>query len=175
MRALAVLSLAIVCTAAPDAGIRAGVAVASSPGQWILAMDGAPLPIGSTVTLVTPDPPQQTQRARVSAQVSESPAMAKHDIPGPYYSLTPMDGAKQLPDLAVALVGRPIVTQVAGDVSLRGSAQHPGVRVRSCASSEGLHLTLWSGVPLGSERLWHQYYYLGYDVQPTCRPEDYRQ
>jgi len=98
--------------------------------------------------------------------------MAKHNIPGPYYSLTLEDGAKDLPDLAVAVLGRPAITRVAEGMSLRLGTQYPAVRVRSCASSEGLHLTLWSGVPLQSERLWHQYYYLGYDVEPTCRPGD---
>ncbi|MGL5879455.1 MAG: hypothetical protein ACRC2V_16975 [Xenococcaceae cyanobacterium] len=39
---------------------------------------------------------------------------------------------------------------------------------RSCASAEGLHLTVWSGQALTGTRKWHSYYYLGYDVEPTC-------
>jgi hypothetical protein len=39
---------------------------------------------------------------------------------------------------------------------------------RSCASSEGLHLTGWKGPPLKGRRMWQRYYYLGYDVEPSC-------
>ncbi|NIR42566.1 MAG: hypothetical protein GWN99_01570 [Gemmatimonadetes bacterium] len=39
---------------------------------------------------------------------------------------------------------------------------------RICASSEGLHLTVWSGIGMTGRRLWHRYFYLGYDVEPDC-------
>ncbi len=45
---------------------------------------------------------------------------------------------------------------------------------RECTSGEGKHLTLWSGVPLESERLWHIYFSLGYDVIPTCTEPDWK-
>ncbi|MCI0689673.1 MAG: hypothetical protein L0Y54_20920 [Sporichthyaceae bacterium] len=45
---------------------------------------------------------------------------------------------------------------------------------RACTSSEGLHLTAWSGTPLQSTRIWHRYYYLGYDVEPSCVEADYQ-
>jgi hypothetical protein len=44
---------------------------------------------------------------------------------------------------------------------------------RTCASSEGLHLTVWAGEPLRSRRVWHHYYYLGYDLEPNCVEADY--
>jgi hypothetical protein len=43
---------------------------------------------------------------------------------------------------------------------------------RSCASSEGLHLTVWSGKPLEGKLRWHEYYYLGYDVEADCTAKD---
>lgn len=46
-------------------------------------------------------------------------------------------------------------------------------RFRSCASTEGIHATAWSGTPLTAPRRWHSYYYLGYDVEPDCTPADY--
>lgn len=39
---------------------------------------------------------------------------------------------------------------------------------RSCTSTEGIHFTVWTGRPLEGKLRWHQYYYLGYDVTPTC-------
>lgn len=44
---------------------------------------------------------------------------------------------------------------------------------RICTSSEGNHLTVWSGKPLRGVRRWHTYYYLGYDVVSTCTKKDY--
>ena len=46
-------------------------------------------------------------------------------------------------------------------------------RFRMCASTEGLHLTIWSGDPLAGTRRWHFYYYLGYDVEPNCIEAEY--
>ena len=46
-------------------------------------------------------------------------------------------------------------------------------RFRSCASTEGIHATAWSGLPLSAPRRWHAYYYLGYDVEPDCSPGDF--
>jgi hypothetical protein len=43
---------------------------------------------------------------------------------------------------------------------------------RSCASAEGIHFTVWSGKPLNGKLRWHEYYYLGYDVSPTCAPQE---
>ena len=44
---------------------------------------------------------------------------------------------------------------------------------RGCTSHEGVHLSIWSGLPLKSSRLWHAYLYLGYDVEPSCVGEDF--
>jgi hypothetical protein len=44
---------------------------------------------------------------------------------------------------------------------------------RTCASGEGLHLTVWYGEPLATARLWHGYFYLGYDTEADCAPQDY--
>ena len=43
---------------------------------------------------------------------------------------------------------------------------------RECTSAEGVHLTVWTGEPLRGTRIWHHYYYLGYDVEPTCTEAD---
>jgi hypothetical protein len=43
---------------------------------------------------------------------------------------------------------------------------------RNCTSHEGIHATLWGGKPLTSKRIWHFYYYLGMDVDPSCTDKD---
>ncbi len=62
----------------------------------------------------------------------------------------------------------------AGEVTVHLDDARPEARLRTCTSSEGMHLTLWSGTPLESERLWRTYYYFGYDVVPTCDDRDFR-
>jgi hypothetical protein len=42
----------------------------------------------------------------------------------------------------------------------------------SCASTEGIHFSVWTGKPVIGKLRWHQYYYLGYDITPTCTPAE---
>lgn len=42
--------------------------------------------------------------------------------------------------------------------------------VASCDTSEGMKFSLWSGAVNNGKLLWSDYYYLGYDLQPTCPP-----
>lgn len=37
-----------------------------------------------------------------------------------------------------------------------------------CSTSEGISFAVWSGKPFAGTPLWSGYYYLGYDVEPTC-------
>ncbi len=166
--ALLVLSV-VVSAISPQ--LRAGVTAVSS-GHTILAMEGPDLAVGSSVTLITADVRQEVRHAVVAGRVAESPEMARRDIKGPYYDLAPAGGGS-LPGSSIAVLGRPAVTRQGDAISLRISAEYPDVRARSCTSREGVHLTLWAGQPLKGRRLWHQYFYLGYDVEPDCQPADY--
>jgi hypothetical protein len=173
MKPLMLPALLFLAAVAPDPVPRAGVALMSD-GHWVAAIEGPSLPVGTTLTLVTDGPPQQAHRATVLRSLAESPALAKHDTTGPYYELESSAAEQELFQVAIALVGRPTATRVGSALSLRLNDQYPDVRVRTCASTEGLHLTLWSGPVLKGQRLWHAYCYLGYDVEPDCQPEDYR-
>jgi len=152
---------------------RVGIAAGNS-AQYCLALPGAPLGSGTPVAVVTLGERQRLHRLITVRTVSECPVMAEHDTPGPYYLLAPEAGDELPPGLGVAVPGRPAVRTVGGEVRLYLSERIREARVRSCTSSEGLHLTVWSGVPLRTGRLWHAYWYLGYDVEPDCRPADYQ-
>lgn len=52
-------------------------------------------------------------------------------------------------------------TAVIGDVP-------PGLAFKDCASAESVQLTVWRG----SQRVWHGYYYVDYDLEPTCTPDE---
>ena len=156
-------------------GSKPRIGLSAGDSEHCMAMPGAPPPNGSPVTLVTPNEPQEVYRAVVIRTVANCEVMTPHDMPGPYYRLAPEAGSARLPGLSVAVLGKPSALVVAGAVRLDLGNGRPEARVRSCTSSEGLHLTLWSGVPLKSTRLWHAYWYLGMDVEPDCQPGDYRE
>lgn len=40
--------------------------------------------------------------------------------------------------------------------------------LNACQSTEGVHFSVWAQPQLNGEPIWHQYYYLGYDVTPDC-------
>jgi hypothetical protein len=74
----------------------------------------------------------------------------------------------------IVILGQLPTAQMHGDtVTLEVEHGKPAWRFRTCASEEGVHATAWAGVPLNSRRLWHAYYYVGYDVEPDCTPADY--
>ena len=64
------------------------------------------------------------------------------------------------------------LTSGAGRVTADLGGDARSVTFRSCTSREGVHLTAWAGKPLGGRRVWHDYYYLGYDVAPDCSRRD---
>lgn len=65
---------------------------------------------------------------------------------------------------------KPVLRKGSASVDIDGDGKDEFFRV--CASTEGLHLTVWAGEPLKSKRVWHRYYYLGYDVNPDCKEKE---
>ena len=104
-------------------------------------------------------------------------------IPGPPFPpLDSMQYVVEMPQDTSDRVGIPVVIlgpiaepEQRGDtVTIAVEPGRPPLRFRTCASNEGLHATAWAGQPLASPRRWHAYYYLGYDVDPTCNESEYR-
>src|SRR5262245_34017884 len=167
----ALLSL-VIHGAAPSAPI--GVAAVTRDGQICVAMPAPALAPRAALTLIQPDRPQLPLNASV---VQPSPAcepLERALVPGPYYLVQPSSAiTADSPRLWVVLSGKVRTRRLAsGVIAARLSAAHPAVGFRACTSTEGVHLTVWSGAPLVSQRLWHQYYYLGYDVEPSCGERD---
>ena len=55
-----------------------------------------------------------------------------------------------------------------GEFIVRTQGASAPLQFRQCASQEGLHLTAWRG----SRRTWHEYWYLGFDLEPNCSEEE---
>lgn len=83
-----------------------------------------------------------------------------------FYLIKPL--SKQI-DLGIVLVGkvnnikegRELVTV---DINRDGKPDY----FTECASSEGIHFSVWSEKPWKGKKLWTSYYYLGYDIEPNC-------
>ena len=171
MLKIAVILLLLIVAPNKDKTPRAGVMVANED-HAVPAIGGPSLPAGTIVTLVTIDNPQQVSRAVITDRLADSEIMARHDVPAPDYAVTPTANSSVLPNLAVAIIGKLEFERRGSTVFFRSENSVNPISVRGCTSNEGLHLTLWNGEPLKSKRLWHMYFFLAYDVEPTCESAD---
>jgi hypothetical protein len=141
-----------------------------------MAISNTTLSPGSTVTLVSPLPPQSFTQAEI-AGIASSPcpitkevdtSVSNYDLRvtgNPIQKLTPM----------IAVVGTAaslsiVNNNVQADLDQNGRAE----TFRACSGNDGIHLTLWSGNPLDGAVLWHGYYYEPGNpgVGPTCTAKE---
>lgn len=129
---------------------------------------------GEAVTLVSPNQPHRHIVATVVGLVEPCGVMAKAQLVGRLHyqlqtrGLSPDDGG-----LWIAFAGNLGIRRLpSGAAEIRLSAAVPRAQVRSCSSSDWLHLSVWDGVPLKSRRIWDEFYYLGIDVEPECQEAD---
>jgi hypothetical protein len=163
---LAAIALLPGMAAAGHAAVRYGVVSADTGAVACLTMAGPRL-AGGTPILVVFDNPQTVYEAVVGAS-KDSACAANSLVEGTSYSIDL--GRSHDFDLGIAvLTPRPKIVRKGHQVFL----ETPGVRTpltfATCAAGEGIHLTAWRG----SRRVWHQYYYLGYDVEPDCSEKEY--
>lgn len=150
-----------------------GVATVNRNGDLCFALPGPAVAAGEWVTIVKTTVPQVVEVIEVGHLAPTCEPLERAGIDGPYYAarqeLRPVHR-----DLWVAFRGKPVVRVSEGTARVRLNPAAPAAQLRSCASSEGLHLTVWAERPLRSRRIWHAYYYLGYDVEPSCQEADYQ-
>ena len=141
--------------------------VVLGPGRACLQIRNASLSQNTEIDLVDPKIPQSTSTAIVIRQADN---VCPANIGEPEVSRYEIRLAKDLPpSTMMAIVDPGVSFQRVGDL-VTADLTHNGHQdfFRYCASSEGLHFTIWSGPSVESARLWHQYYYLGYDVEANC-------
>ncbi len=148
--------------------------VASAADGSACARFAGPVRVGAPVSLVFPHSPQRVARATVGPSLgAPCRALANADLSGPFQSILEAGDPFEPSELAIAVAGG-LRTSVEGEQAIarsrNGSARYS---FRTCTSNEGVHLTVWAGEPLANARVWHEYVYLGYDVEPSCVPRDY--
>jgi hypothetical protein len=143
------LTVAAVTMQAATESPRIGVAQAVSKDQVCVAMPSGRLGEGAVVTLVQPTPRQKVITVTVERPVPSCEALEKALIAGPYFlARASLSSAAEPGTVWLAFPGRVSARFGRSDtVAVHLSEAHPDAHVRACASSEGLHLTVWSGRP----------------------------
>ena len=181
-----VLAILITCACCPAAtadrfsfDFRVGVVDSNSEGRLCLNISDPRLVDGTEVSLILPDKPQRVAKAVVEGKADRGCSRNPDAAPNASFYWLKFVGEK----LAVG-PGEPLppliaVVRPAGPVSVRRGVASGDLNgdgraefFRVCTSTEGNHLTVWTGRPLTGRRVWHSYYYLGYDVVPTCKKKD---
>ena len=152
-----------------------GIALNTADGACV-AMPNRSLDTGQRIRLVTTSTPQGVSEAEVIRRIDQPCAPATPSEPGvAHYRIRVLGDALEagVPAFAIANFNgtlTPAADGVAGDLEGDGSPE----LFRACTSAEGVHLTVWTGAPPQGTRRWHQYFYLGYDVEPTCSDAETR-
>ena len=143
-----------------------------------LVIQNSGLGVGDRVKLVSPDQPQRIATAIIQEKQSENCSYNPEIEPNSSFYLLKLQGtgfvkqAAQPPAIGIVGLSRPLRLQrrqATADLDGDGRMEY----FRTCTSNEGIHLTVWSGKPLIGKRRRHFYYYLGYDVVPSCKKKDY--
>lgn len=170
-------SQAAVNASAPvDYSPRVGVAVRTNSRTCVAIKNGA-VPMNSPITLVTPTSPQSFIEAQISGPSPSpcpitqevSPEMTNYEISAPKSSNIP-----QLTPL-IAVVGSATSNSFLQEnvVVQADLDQNRGKNTfRACGASDGIHLTVWRGIPITGTRLWSGSYYEPGNpgTVPTCTP-----
>jgi hypothetical protein len=141
-----------------------------------LAISDPNLARGTIVHLVLMGEPQSVVQAKVGEQVSSAasctPLMegrrtqnARSGIS--FYALK--ETKLTATDMGIGIVAPPHEVAVVNGLAqtdLNSDGQHDVFS--SCATTEGINFAVWTQRAYQGTPLWSKYYYLGYDMEPTC-------
>lgn len=157
-----------------DYAKRVGVAHVKDKSTVCMTISNADLPRGAKVRLIF-DAPGSRQTEAEAVIRNKRAGACNGDVSGSShsYSLTLTKAEAGATNIAVAIVdyAKPFRREknlLVADFNGDGRDEH----LRSCTSSEGVHLSIRSTKARESKCVWHAYFYLGYDVEPTCTDED---
>jgi len=153
-----------------DYGTSLGVAVEQAAGVC-LDIRNVNLHPGQRIQFVNSSLPQTTGEVEITGTTGKACTSTDQNKPGLlHYQVKVARGSLQKSAPAFVLANsRGVLTEAktGATADLDGDGQLESFH--ACTSSEGVHLTVWTGKPLEGLRKWHYYYYLGFDVEPTCK------
>ena len=157
---------------------RLGVVDVNEGGKLCLMISNPSLNKADLLNLIVLSRRQSLVRARIAERLGQSCSHNLETVDTSFYLLQLIDRNKtftseQKQAAAIAVVSSASVEIRRGKASLDLDKDGRREFFRDCTSNEGVHLTVWTGKPLVGMRRWHFYYYLGYDVVPSCRRKDF--
>ena len=148
---------------------RLGVASAGPDSSVCVAFRGESLRPGDEVLVFLFSPPRVADgriRMRRESACNESSEAAQLS-----YVLNLRHQVMEEGEVGIALLDRTARVEYSnGEFIVHTEGAKTPLRFSQCASHEGLHLTAWRG----NRRTWHEYWYLGFDLEPTCPDEEVR-
>jgi hypothetical protein len=150
---IALLSVLVGCTRT-NSTFRFGIVDADRNGIVCATFDGPAVAAGTRVTVHLFH--FHTEPTVLAGRIGEtrSACNGTADLPGISYSVAPDQKLSSADDIGTG-------------IGVLGSDDTGELQFKECASSEGVHYTVWRG----NQCSWHRYYYVAYDMEPNC-PDD---
>ncbi len=173
-------SQAAVSTTLPpvDYSPRMGVAVRTN-SRTCAAIKNATIQPGSPVTLVLPQSPQSFIEATISGPSPSACPITQDVLPGVNNVEISLPTTSNVPKLSpmIAVLGTAVSNGfLLENISVQADLDqnHSKETFRACGANDGIHLTVWRGVPLTGTRVWSGYYYEAGNpgTLPTCGPTE---
>lgn len=146
---------------------RFGITVISSAERACATFEGTELNLGQKIVIAAFNPPRWL-KGKITEKKPER-CETRDVLEGAAYEVQLERNNTLFFETGVAVVaGEAKLVVKSGRPVLFTNANRQSVIIHKCTSYEGVHLSAWEG----SSRLWHDYYTLSYDVDPTCSREE---
>jgi hypothetical protein len=154
---------------------KVGVAVTTASRSCV-ALENPNMVGGTPLTLVSPGTPQTTMQAEISQPASSACPITKDVDPAVNnYEIHLANPAAQKLTPYIAVVGNiPATSADNGGVQMDLQQNQRTETFRACGTQDGIHLTVWQGVPLTGTMLWHGFFYdpSNAATYPACTPKE---
>ena len=154
-----------------------GLFAANRQGRFCLLIKNAALTRGQEMTLIwvsaeeVPTRPE-IRYGKIQARLAEPCDPANHADGDATYELE--IGKLEIGRIYFAVVGRHSDLRITQNRVTGRLGASDEIAFRSCASMEGLHFLVFAGNGLKAKKVWHDYFYVGYDLEPNCKETDIR-
>jgi hypothetical protein len=161
-----------------DYSSRIGVAVRTA-SRTCVAIKNDALQGNSPVTLVLTVSPQKFVEARISGPAASPCPITKEAAPEASNYDIALPTASNIPELTpmIAVAGSAAGSSfLLENISVQADLDqtHTKNTFRACGANDGIHLTVWRGIPLTGTRVWSGYYYEAGNpgTLPACTPAE---
>jgi hypothetical protein len=142
-----------------------------------MAIKNGALQGNSPITLVLTVSPQKFVEARISGPAASPCPITKEAVPETSNYEISLPASSNIPELTpmIAVAGSAAAsTFFLENISVQADLDqtHTKNTFRACGANDGIHLTVWRGIPVAGTRVWSGYYYEAASpgTLPACTP-----